>query len=120
MAALQSAGYEATVKADVVESIKKVIKNLLQSDNIVMEIEKKDVTVKKNIRPLIHSLEWSKDGCTLHMMLALSSEGSLNPEVLFKHLTDELGAEFNYSIRRTGLYTRINHDLLPLKNLCDQ
>jgi radical SAM-linked protein len=118
MAALKFADYEAEIAPEAKEAVKKVIANLLQSDMIEIEMVKDGKRIKKDIRPLIKELSLSEDGARVHMLLAASSEGSLNPEILMKHLTNAAGAEPDYSVRRKGLFTITGGRTVPLRDLC--
>lgn len=118
MAALCYAGYEITVDDKYSEPVKIQIEKLMQMDKIEVEIERKGSAVKKDIRPLIHSVKTSHMP-VIDWILALSSEGSLNPETLMKAVADSLQYAFEYSIKRTGLYTIKEGSLASLKDLCD-
>lgn len=117
MAALRFAGYELTVEEKYFEPVKLQFENLLQLDKIEVEIERKGSAAQKDIRPLICSVKTER-APVFNMILAFSSEGTLNPEVLMKAVTDNLKAAFDYSVKRTGLYVIKDGSLASLKDLC--
>ncbi len=116
MAALKAASYEAMIEKQRYPSVKQTIEKLRKKDIIEIEIPKSGKM--KNIRPLIHEVKMDDEACGIKLMLAMSSEASLNPESLFQYIGGLMGEALEYEIKRTGLYTILDGCFAPLRQLC--
>jgi radical SAM-linked protein len=118
MAALKAAGYELKMMKEQYPAVKKCIENSLESDMIEIEPTKKGKA--KNIRPLMYSVAMDDTACTIDLLLAFSSEGSLNPEIFIQYIGGQIGEELEYELLRTGLYTVKDGSFVPLRQLCGE
>lgn len=111
MAALAEAEYIAELVDADLTAVDAALRDIMGSEAVMVLRNVKGMQKETNIRPMITMMALS--GSTLVMQLWAGSTGSLRPDVLLDEIKRRAGS-FDYSVKRTALFTFANSLPQPL------
>jgi radical SAM-linked protein len=111
MAALAEAEYMAALQDADLSAVEAAVRDIIACEALVVTRSVKGVDKEVDTRPMIVSLILSDS--TLVLRLAASQQASLRPDVVLDELKRRAG-DFEYSVRRTALFTHIHSLPQPL------
>lgn len=111
MAALDEAEYMAELIGADQTAVDAALRDIINSESVVVLRNVKGAEKETDIRPMITMMALS--GSTLVMQLSAAQNASLRPDVLLETLKRRAGG-FDYSVKRTALFTYANSLPQPL------